>query len=232
MNLSMAAKTDIQIIDAGCLAYAEALRMQKQIVEDIVAGVAPSTIIACEHPPVITYSRRARKDNILVSAQELEDVGVEVHFADRGGDVTFHGPGQIVLYPLIDLRQYGKDLHKYLRCLEQAVVRVLRDDFTLNAYCQEGMTGVWVGPYKVASIGIGVRQWVTYHGLALNVKTDTDYFKLIRPCGMDVPVASLSSFFRDEAIVTKQIKEALIESLVDSFCGYEPEDSYAKDLFA
>jgi lipoate-protein ligase B len=220
----MMTKTDIQVLDLGQVAYERALEVQKALVDDIAAGRASSTIIICEHPPVITYGRRAKKSNILATEDELKEAGVRVCFADRGGDVTFHGPGQLVFYPLIDLRQYGKDLHRYIRVLEQAVIRVLRDVFTLNAYSNEGATGVWVGPYKIASIGIGVRNWVTYHGLSLNVKTDARFFSMIRSCGMDAPMASLSSFFRDELIVVKKVKEAVKESLISHFSRREIHD--------
>ena len=212
----MQIKIDLQILDLGQVTYDKAYEAQKDILEAVVEGRASSTIICCEHLPVITYGRRANKGNILASQRQLADAGVEICFADRGGDVTFHGPGQIVLYPIIDLRLYGKDLHAYIRTLEQAVIRVLRDEYTLNAYRHEGFTGVWVGPYKVASIGIGVRRWVTYHGLSINVKTDKKFFKMIRSCGLDIPVASLSSFFRDELISTKRVKEAVVRSLVEA----------------
>lgn len=212
----MQTEIDLQVLDLGQVAYSKAYEVQKDIVEAVIEGRASSTIICCEHFPVITYGRRAHKDNILASQKQLAEAGVEISFADRGGDVTFHGPGQIVIYPVIDLRLYGKDLHAYIRTLEKAVIRVLRDEYTLNAYRHEGFTGVWVGPYKVASIGIGVRRWVTYHGLSINVKTDKKFFKMIRSCGLDMPVTSLSSFFRDELISTKRVKESIIKSLAEA----------------
>jgi lipoate-protein ligase B len=211
----MQTKTELRFLDLGQVSYAKAYEVQKDLVEVVAFGRAPSTIIACEHFPVITYGRRSRRSNILASKKQLDESGVEVCFADRGGDVTFHGPGQIVLYPILDLRHFGKDLHRYIRVLEEAVIRVLRQEYTLNAYRQEGFAGVWVGPYKVASIGIGVRRWVAYHGMSINVRTDKKFFKLLRSCGSDVPIASLSSFFRDELISMKKIKESVIKSLVE-----------------
>jgi lipoate-protein ligase B len=212
----MQTKTEIHIRDLGSVSYATAYETQKDLVRQVLSGEAGSTIILCEHLPVITCSRRAHRGNILATKEQLEEHGVEVCFADRGGDVTFHGPGQLVLYPIIDLRHHGKDLHLYLRTLENALIRVLRDTFSLNAYRLEGFTGVWVGPYKVGSIGIGVKNWVTYHGMSINVKTDAKFFKLVRSCGLDVPMASLSSFFRDELISMKKVKEAITKSLVEA----------------
>jgi lipoate-protein ligase B len=205
-----------RVLDLGTIDYAEALTLQKCIVSDIIAGKAPSTLITCEHPHVITISRRSRKENILVAEVELKKYGVGVCYADRGGDVTYHGPGQIVLYPIFDLRRDKKDLHVYLRKLEQVVINVLRDNFGLNAHRKDGWTGVWVGPYKVASIGIGVKGWVAYHGFALNVKTDKKYFSLIKPCGMDVSMASINDFFDDDVPV-EGVRNMLIENIKDVF---------------
>ncbi len=181
-----------------------------------MSGSVSSTLITCEHPHVITLSRRSERKNILVDEAELKKCGVGICFADRGGDVTYHGPGQIVLYPIFDLRQYKKDLHLYLRNLEQVVIDTLRDNFGLNAHRRYKATGVWVGPYKVASIGIGVRNWVTYHGLSLNVKTDKKYFSFIRSCGMDVEMASINDFFDDD-VSLDSMKVLLVKNAAKVF---------------
>ncbi len=207
----------LRILDAGTLAYQEALFLQKKIVAEVISGWGAETLIVCEHPPVVTYGRRARQENILVGPDVLRAAGIELHMADRGGDVTYHGPGQLVLYPVLDLRRHGRDLHFYLRQLELCVINVLRNRYGLNAYRKEGLTGVWVGPYKVASIGIGVKNWVTYHGVALNVATDMAPFGMIRACGGDGRMASIASFFRDEDLPVQEVKECLIESFREIF---------------
>ena len=207
---------ECRVVDLGVIDYIEALGVQRRIVNDIISGKAPSTLLTCEHPHVITLSRRSRRENIIANEAELKKWGVGVCCADRGGDVTYHGPGQIVLYPLFDLRKGKKDLHLYLRNLEQVVINALRDNFGLNAHRKIGMTGVWVGPYKVASIGIGVKGWVSYHGFALNVKTDKKYFSLIKPCGLDVPMASINDFFDDDVTI-ESVRDMLIENIKDVF---------------
>ncbi len=196
--------------------YLKAIDHQKRIVNDVISGRAPDTLITCEHPHVITFSRHLNKANILISDAEISKWGVGFYSADRGGDVTYHGPGQIVLYPIFNLRESRKDLHLYLRNLEQVVINVLRNHFGLNAYRKTGYTGVWVGPYKVGSIGIGVRNWVSYHGLALNVKADSRFFSWIRPCGMDIKMASINDFFDDEVSI-ETIRTMLVESVKDVF---------------
>lgn len=205
-----------QVRELGYIDYRKAIDIQKTTVEDVIAGRAPETILVCEHPSVITMGRRAKKENILVPNEDLKRLGIPVYVVDRGGDVTFHGPGQLVFYPILDLRQGARDLHLYLRNLELGIIDILRDNFGLNAYRNKEMTGVWVGPYKVASIGIGVRHWVTYHGFSLNVKVDKRYFELIKSCGQDVQLASLNDFFDDEVTMVG-IREVLLEGLREVF---------------
>ncbi len=202
----------VEWVDLGTIEYLDACRVQKDIVKNVITGSSPSTLITCEHPHVITLSRRTRKESVLAGVGELKKWGVGICCADRGGDVTYHGPGQIVLYPIFDLRKDKKDLHLYLRRLEQVVIDTLRENFGLNAHRRNDATGVWVGPYKVASIGIGVRSWVSYHGLALNVRTDKKYFSLIKPCGMDIKMASINDFFDDEVSVTS-VRDLLVDSM-------------------
>jgi lipoate-protein ligase B len=219
----MPTQTEMRVIDLGLVAFDRAQEFQKKIVKDVIEGRSGATLITCEHPPVITYGRRSNRMNILADEATLKRAEVSVCFADRGGDVTFHGPGQLVLYPIIDLREHGKDLDFYLRCLEQAVIDALRQNFGLNAYRRAYQTGVWVGPSKVASIGVGVKHWVTYHGLAVNIMTNMDYFRLIRPCGMDVQMGSLLSFFQDEDISFVDIRDLLVQNIKKIF-GYETQD--------
>ena len=204
--------SECRLLDLGTIDYLEAFVVQKDIVREVIAGSAPNTLITCEHPHVITLSRRSKMENLLACEEELKQWGVGICCADRGGDVTYHGPGQIVLYPIFDLKQDKKDLHLYLRKLEQVVIDTLRDNFGLNAYRKKGMTGVWVGPYKVASIGIGVKNWVSYHGLSLNICVDKRYFSFIKSCGLDVKMASINDFF-DDGVSVKTVRDLLVESM-------------------
>jgi lipoate-protein ligase B len=212
----MKALQNCRVLDLGLVDYEIVHDLQKKIVEDVIVGRAPQTLVTCEHPHVITLSRRANKRHILASDAQLKKMGVGICITDRGGEVTYHGPGQLVLYPIFDLRKDKKDLHLFLRRLEEVVIRALRSNFGLNALRKKGMTGVWVGPYKVASIGIGVRHWVSYHGLSLNVKADNKFFNLIKPCGLDVKMASLNDFFSD-GVSLDAVKVMLLESIEDVF---------------
>jgi lipoate-protein ligase B len=201
------------------VAYSDVLALQKQVVEDVSCGVCDSTLLVCQHPAVITYGRRADRRNILASPEEIASSGISLCGTDRGGDVTYHGPGQVVFYPIFDLKQFGQDLRQYMRMLEEAIIVPLRERFGLNAYRKTGLTGVWVGPYKVAFIGIAVRKWVAYHGISLNISVDRDAFSMIRPCGLDTKVGSINDFFKDE-VSSETICDLVVEHMAQIF-GFE-----------
>ncbi|OGU04408.1 MAG: lipoyl(octanoyl) transferase, partial [Gemmatimonadetes bacterium RBG_16_66_8] len=149
------------------------------------------TLLLVEHPPVITLGRGSQPEHLPLSREALARRGVQLFDIERGGDVTFHGPGQLVAYPIFDLTEHRRDLHWFLRALEQAFITALAH-LHLEAERREGLTGVWTGGRKIASIGIHVKQWVTWHGVALNVSTDLSYFDLIVPCGIrDVVMTSV-----------------------------------------
>ena len=206
----------LRILNLGLIPYAEAFDLQKKLVEDVARGASPNTLLVCQHPAVITYGRRRGLTYILVPEEEIARRGIELHQTDRGGDVTYHGPGQAVFYPIFDLKKLGQDLHHYMRMLEEAVITPLREHFGLNAYRKEGLTGVWVGPYKVGFIGIAVKRWVAYHGMSLNVGVDPGSFSLIRPCGLDVKVASINDFFSDE-VRLETICDMIVEQMAHVF---------------
>jgi len=169
---------EIHVIQAGTVPYAEALEWQRQLAEDRIAGrLSNDVLVLLEHPPVVTLGRNSH------AAHLLEPTGIEVFEVERGGDVTFHGPGQLVGYPILDLRSYKQDLHWYLRTLEQALIEALAI-LDIPAERNPGFTGVWTRGKKIASIGIHVKQWVTWHGFALNVTTDLTHFDRIVPCGI------------------------------------------------
>ena len=176
----------LEVVQAGLVPYAEALEWQRRLAEDRIAGRLPhDLLLLLEHPPVLTLGRNSQ------AAHVLHPEGVEVFEVERGGDVTFHGPGQLVGYPIIDLRQHRQDLHWYLRTLEQALIDGL-GALGIPAERNAGYTGVWTRGRKIASIGIHVKQWVTWHGFALNVTTDLSAFDRIVPCGIpDVVMTSV-----------------------------------------
>jgi lipoyl(octanoyl) transferase len=168
----------LEVIEAGLVSYGEALEWQRQLAEDRIAGrLSHDVLVLLEHPPVVTLGRNSH------AAHLLQPAGIEVFEVERGGDVTFHGPGQLVGYPILDLRAYKQDLHWYLRTLEQALIETL-GILDIPAERNPGFTGVWTRGKKIASIGIHVKQWVTWHGFALNVTTDLAHFDRIVPCGI------------------------------------------------
>jgi lipoate-protein ligase B len=179
-------------IDLGRTRYKETWELQKKLVDLRAEKRIPDCLLLTEHEPVITRGRATRLQNLLCSTGYLQEHGIDLFSIERGGDITFHGHGQLVVYPIIDLTERGRDLHRYLRDLEKVIIAVL-GDLGLTGEIKDRLTGVWVKDQKVAAIGVAVSRWVTYHGLALNVNTDLDYFKLINPCGItDYPVGSIS----------------------------------------
>ncbi len=176
--------TAIRIEDLGRRPYAEVLELQRELRRRRIEGALDEDVLLLvEHPPVITLGRGTRPSSLPIAPTELERRGVEVFEVERGGDVTFHGPGQLVGYPILDLRGHRQDLHWYLRRLEDVLIQAL-GRLGIEADRNPGLTGVWTAGRKIASIGIHVKQWVTLHGFALNVTTDLDPFDLIVPCGI------------------------------------------------
>jgi lipoate-protein ligase B len=175
----------------GLTSYSDALTLQMERQKHVEAGVALNALFLLQHPPVITLGRNAHAENLVAAPNRLDALGVQVVESTRGGDVTYHGPGQLVAYPVLDLTHWRKAIRWYLRCLEEVVIRTLRR-YGLKGERMEGFTGVWVEGAKVAAIGVGIHNWVTCHGVALNVDPDMSHFGLIVPCGIpDKPVASL-----------------------------------------
>ena len=173
------------VIDLGRRPYAEALELQRDLCRRRVTGeTAEDLLLLVEHDPVITLGRGTRAASLPLSPGELERLGIPVVEVERGGDVTYHGPGQLVGYPILDLGGHRKDLHWYLRTLEDALILAL-GRLDVEAERRPGLTGVWTAGRKIASIGIHVKQWVTLHGFALNVATDLSAFDLIVPCGIE-----------------------------------------------
>ncbi len=180
-----------QIHQLGRVPYRDALEVQRQAVMRRKAGEVPDLLLLLEHPHVYTMGRSARREHLLISEQRLQTLGAELFETDRGGDITYHGPGQVVGYPILDLKQHHRDVAWYMRALEEVLIQTVAD-FGGEAGRRAGSTGVWAGEEKLASLGVHLSRWVTSHGFALNVNTDLTYFDYIVPCGLkNVRVTSL-----------------------------------------
>jgi lipoyl(octanoyl) transferase len=174
------------------VSYADGLRIQERAVERLRTGAGSEQLLLLEHPHVFTLGRGADSRNVLADREQLESKSIEVHETGRGGDVTYHGPGQLVGYPIISLKPDRCDVHQYVRDLEEMLIRSIAD-FGITGTRVAGLTGVWVGEEKIAAIGVRIARWITSHGFALNVNTDLNYFQMIVPCGItDKGVTSVS----------------------------------------
>jgi lipoyl(octanoyl) transferase len=181
------------VADLGVVPYADALALQRAVARGRISGVFDEDLLLLvEHPPVVTLGRSSKQGHLLASEELLHRRGVELHEVERGGDITFHGPGQLVGYPIIDLKRHRQDLHWFLRQVEEALIRAVAP-FGIVGERSAGQTGVWTQGRKLASIGVHARDWVTWHGFALNVTTDLSYFDLMVPCGISgVTMTSVS----------------------------------------
>jgi len=166
----------------GVVEYGAAYKLQKRLHQERVEGEIGDTLLLLEHPPTITLGKAGSIENILVPRETLHRMGISLYFVDRGGDVTYHGPGQLVGYPILDLSSRGGDLKRYVRDLEEVLIRTL-EDFSIEAGRDPRHAGVWIDQKKIASIGLSIREWVTMHGFALNVCSNLEGFSLIHPCG-------------------------------------------------
>jgi lipoyl(octanoyl) transferase len=219
----------IQVVDLGLIPYLDALALQRAAAAARLAGTIPDVLLLCEHPPVVTLGRSAKAGNLTTTPATLTARGVEVHEVERGGDVTFHGPGQLVGYPILDLAGYRKDLHWYLRQLERVLISALAH-FDIPAEQRPGLTGVWTSGRKIASIGVHARSWVTWHGFALNVTTDLSYFDLMVPCGITgVEMTSIARERPDAAVELTQ--RHLVTAFAEQF-GAEMMSSSPELLFS
>jgi lipoyl(octanoyl) transferase len=186
-----------EVRDLGRMKYADAFALQQQFVDRRKRGEIADQLLFVEHPHVVTMGRNGRSENLLAPPELLERAGIEFHSTDRGGDVTYHGPGQIVGYPIFDLRQWKRDVVQYVRGIEQVIIDALAE-FGIPAEREPGATGVWTShnleeKAKIAAIGVHISRWVTSHGFALNVGTDLSYFRYIVPCGLTKPVTSMQA---------------------------------------
>ena len=210
--------TELVTLDIGREAYEPTLRLQERLVQRVKAAPEERAyLMLVEHfPAVITLGRSTRGAPLVASRDRLRAEGIEVHESSRGGDVTYHGPGQAVGYPILRLDLHGRDVHRYLRDLEEVLIRLLAQ-FGVEGRRAAGLTGVWVGGEKVAAIGVAVTRWVSYHGFALNVSTNLGHFDLIVPCGIrGCGVTSLERLLGRKVSVA-EVKAPLVECLVEVF---------------
>jgi lipoyl(octanoyl) transferase len=185
--------------ELGRTDYGQALELQRQLIAERQQGLIPDQLLLLEHPHVITLGRNGHAGNVLASAEILSRAGIAFYPTDRGGDVTYHGPGQLVGYPIVDLREWQRDVGAYVRAVEQAIIDTLAD-YGISAGRIPKLTGVWVDNRKIAAIGVHISRWVTSHGFALNVSTDLTYFQYIVPCGLTKPVTSMAALGVDAGL--------------------------------
>ncbi len=223
------------VVDLGHRPYAEALELQRALCRGRMAGeLHQDLLLLVEHEPVVTLGRGARASSLPLAPEELERRGVAVAEVERGGDVTYHGPGQLVGYPILQLREHREDLHWYLRQLEAVLIRALAG-LGIAAERNPGLTGVWTHGRKIASLGVHVKQWVTFHGFALNVSTDLRGFDLIVPCGIQgVVMTSVAAELgrTDAAALWQETRGAVIEAFAEVFAYRELEAVAAGALSA
>jgi lipoyl(octanoyl) transferase len=233
------ARREFLVVDLGLRGYAEALAFQRALaMARISRAVDRDVLVLCEHPPVVTLGRGTKAANLLATPELLAARGVELFEVERGGDVTFHGPGQLVGYPIVDLTGHKEDLHWYLRQVEEVLIRGAAP-FGVVAARNPGKTGIWVEDRKLASIGVHARQWVTWHGFALNVTTDLSYFDLMVPCGLpDVTMTSVERELLARAdgaclapspALGEDVRESIVRSFGEVF-GLAAVPAAAEDL--
>jgi len=203
-----------QVQELGRLSYAAALELQRRLVEQRRQGLIPDQFLLLEHPHVITLGRNGRPEHLLAPLEILRRAGIEFYHTERGGDITYHGPGQLIGYPILNLREWRQDVVAYVRALEQVIIEAL-GKFGLRAERVAGRTGVWVDGRKIAAIGVRISRWITSHGFALNVSTDLSYFGYIVPCGLSAPVTSMAEL--GVRATLGEVMAALVPSFGDVF---------------
>lgn len=210
----------VWVIDIGLIPYASAYALQRELVEARKTGAIPDVLLLCEHPHVITLGRNGKRENLRADERLLAQMNVEFHHTDRGGDITYHGPGQIVGYPILDLAAHRRDIRWYVEQLEELMIRATAD-FSLVAHRSDANHGVWLdshaGEAKLAALGVHLSRWVASHGFAYNVATDLRYFDLIIPCGVAGKGATSLERALGRAVAIGEVRERLIEHFASVF---------------
>jgi lipoate-protein ligase B len=219
----LAGSIPLIVRDLGVIAYGDAMQLQDALVEQRLTGEIPNTLLLLEHPPVITLGRRGSISDVFASPRLLELNGIQVHQTVRGGLVTYHGPGQLVGYPIVRPRDYGLTIPCYVRALENAIVHSLQE-LGIEAHLDEGHVGVWTSHGKIAAIGVAQRHGVTLHGFAVNLQPNLQHFQLINPCGIgDLGVTSAAAILRHEVDITAfktTIAESVQAQLATNTCAH------------
>ena len=229
------------IVDLGLIGYAEAWELQKRLVAARKPGAMEDVLLLCEHPHVITLGRNGKREHLLASEQVLQQKGVQFHTSDRGGDITYHGPGQLVGYPVLNLGAIRKDVVWYVRMLEEAMLRATAE-FGITAERVTGKTGIWVRgttgsnstgvtEEKLGAIGVHISRWITSHGFAYNVSTDLRYFDLIVPCGITGRKATSLEKILGRAVTPKEVVQPVVRNFGKVF-GLEMRETSREDLLA
>ncbi len=194
MEMKSSAHGKLNVVFLGRIEYPEALSVQQRVRDAVMNEAMNDTLLLLEHPPVLTLGLQANRANVYLSEEQLKQKGVGVYQVDRGGDVTYHGPGQIVGYPIFNLTRHGRDVHAFMHSMQEVFIRLLEREFGLKAHREaQKYTGIWIGEQKITAFGIHVSRWTTTHGFAFNVNTDLSHFRWINPCGLsDRGVTSLA----------------------------------------
>lgn len=208
------------VLELGFMEYQEAYKLQRSLHRQRVEEKISDVLLLLEHPPTITVGKSGTIDNVLIARERLVQQGISLFFIDRGGDVTYHGPGQLVGYPMIDLGQRGKDLHRYVNDLEEVILRTLKD-FSIDAQREKNHPGVWVNEEEIAAIGLSLRRWVSMHGFALNINTDLEHFSYINPCGFSDRRATSMSKILNGIVSMKEVTNSLILHFYEIFGFHE-----------
>jgi lipoic acid synthetase len=204
------------VLKLGLMEYQEAYKLQRTLHRQRVEGKISDVLLLLEHPPTITVGKSGTLDNVLIAGERLARQGISLFFIDRGGDVTYHGPGQLVGYPIVDLGQRGKDLHRYVNDLEEVMLRTLRD-FSIDGDRDKCHPGVWVNEQEIAAIGLSLRNWVSMHGFALNINIDLEHFSFINPCGFSDRRATSMSKILGSQIPIQEATNSLISHFSNVF---------------
>lgn len=208
----------LNIVSLGLMDYKDALELQKSLITQVIEETLGDTMLLLEHPPVLTLGVRGDRSNIYISQEQLEKMGINVLDVNRGGDVTYHGPGQIVGYPIFNLNRHGKDVHDFIFKIQEVFIRLLSKEYGLNAHRESSeYTGVWVDNEKITAIGIELKHWASMHGFAFNVNTNLSHFSWINPCGLsDRGVTSLEKLTGKTHDIDK-IKQLIANYFCDVF---------------
>jgi len=207
------------INDLGKKSYHETYNLQLDLVDKIYRGkITDDILLLVEHPSIFTIGKGGTRANIIVPAEKLRREKIRVYEIDRGGDITYHGPGQLVGYPILNLKEYKMDLHWLLHSYEEVFIRMLRGVFGLKAMRIPGLTGVWVNNEKIVAIGVGVKHWITFHGFAFNIAPSLEYFKYIIPCGIaDKGITSIQKLFPEVSLKWKEMVNLVVKYFAETF---------------